>query len=180
MTTKASLRALSSASADGREPSAVLEAIGIEKTYPRRGLHKPEPVLTGANLSMRPGEVVGLVGENGSGKSTLMRILVGDLAPDAGTVVTAGRTGYCPQEPVVYPRLTCDEHFELFGRAYGMTPSAERKSRRSLYDALGFERYATTRTDQLSGGTLAKLNLALALLPDPEVLLLDEPYSGFD
>ena len=62
--------------------------------------------------------VGGLVGENGSGKSTLMRILVGDLRADAGTVTRRGQVGYCPQEPLVYPRLTCDEHFELFGRAY--------------------------------------------------------------
>ena len=53
-----------------------------------------------------------------------MRILVGDLRADAGTVTRSGLVGYCPQEPLVYPRLTCDEHFELFGRAYGMTPQA--------------------------------------------------------
>lgn len=180
MTTDASLRTPSTPNDGGHEPRSVLKAVDIEKTYRRRGLRKPEPVLTGADLSLRPGEVVGLVGENGSGKSTLMRILVGDLVADAGTVEVAGRIGYCPQQPILYPRLTCDEHFELFGRAYGMTLSSEHESRRALYDALGFGRYATTRTDQLSGGTLAELNLALALLPDPEVLLLDEPYSGFD
>lgn len=123
---------------------------------------------------------MGLVGENGSGKSTLMRILVGDLRADAGSVSRAGKIGYCPQDPVVYPRLTCDEHFEIFGRAYGLTPGAERKHRAAIYRSLGFERYARTRADQLSGGTLAKLNLGLALLPDPAVLLLDEPYAGFD
>src|SRR5207245_1094752 len=160
----------------------VLEASGIEKSY-RRGIwpaRRRREVLRGADLALRPGEVAGLVGENGSGKSTLMKILVGALAPDAGSVVHNGRLGYCPQEPVVYERLTCDEHFELFGRAYRMSPEAERRSRRELYVALGFERYATTRADQLSGGTLAKLNLGLALLADPEVLLLDEPYAGFD
>jgi ABC-2 type transport system ATP-binding protein len=161
---------------------AVLEASGIEKAY-RRGVwpvRQRQQVLRGADLVLRPGEVVGLVGENGSGKSTLMKILVGALAPDAGSVSHAGRLGYCPQEPVVYERLTCDEHFELFGRAYRMSRAAERRSRRELYAALGFERYAGTRADQLSGGTLAKLNLSLALLADPEVLLLDEPYAGFD
>lgn len=56
----------------------------------------------------------------GSGKSTLMKILVGALSSDAGTVPRSGRLGYCPQEPAVYERLTCDEHFELFGRAYGL------------------------------------------------------------
>lgn len=160
----------------------VMVATGIEKSY-RRGLwparHRTV-VLRGADLTLHPGEVVGLVGENGSGKSTLMKILVGALVADAGSVTRSGRLGYCPQEPVVYERLTCDEHFELFGRAYRMTPDAERRSRRELYAALGFERYAATRADQLSGGTLAKLNLGLALLADPQVLLLDEPYAGFD
>lgn len=160
----------------------VLTASGIVKSY-RRGiwpLRRTRPVLRGADLTVRPGEVVGLVGENGSGKSTLMKILVGALAADAGTVTRAGRLGYCPQVPQVYARLTCDEHFELFGRAYQMSATAERESRRRLYTALGFERYANTRADQLSGGTLAKLNLGLALLADPDLLLLDEPYAGFD
>lgn len=113
---------------------------------------------------MHQGEVVGLVGENGSGKSTIMKILVGELAADAGTVSRSGVLGYCPQQPVVYERLTCDEHIELFARAYRMTHEAERHARRNLYDALGFERYAGTRADRLSGGTLAKLNLTLAML----------------
>jgi ABC-2 type transport system ATP-binding protein len=159
--------------------TAVLEAAGVEKSY-RHGLRHRQKVLRGADITLLPGEVVGLVGENGSGKSTLMKILVGALRPDAGTVSVTGRLGYCPQEPVYYERLTCDEHFELFGRAYRLSPDAERRSRRELYAALGFERYATSRADRLSGGTLAKLNLGLALLADPEVLLLDEPYAGFD
>jgi ABC-2 type transport system ATP-binding protein len=159
-----------------------LTATGIEKSY-RRGLwplHRTHQVLGGADLTMRPGEVVGLVGENGSGKSTLMKILVGELAADAGIVTRRGVLGYCPQEPLVYGRLTCDEHFELFGHAYGMSVGREQASRRDLYAALGFERYAKTRADHLSGGTLAKLNLGLALLADPDLLLLDEPYAGFD
>lgn len=160
----------------------VLSAAGIEKSYHRTwwSPRNRVQVLAGAEIALEPGEVVGLVGENGSGKSTLMRILVGDLRPDAGTVTRSGPVGYCPQEPLVYPRLTCDEHFELFGRAYRMTPQQERHSRAALYDSLGFERFAATRADQLSGGTLAKLNLGLALLPDPALLLLDEPYAGFD
>jgi ABC-2 type transport system ATP-binding protein len=165
-----------------RGAAPVLEAAGIEKSY-RRGMwpaRRVLPVLRDVDLCLYPGEVAGLVGENGAGKSTLMKILVGALAADAGSVTRRGRLGYCPQEPVVYERLTCDEHFELFGRAYGMTPERERRSRGELYAALGFERYAATRADRLSGGTLAKLNLGLALLADPAVLLLDEPYAGFD
>jgi ABC-type multidrug transport system ATPase subunit len=160
---------------------AVLAAARMEKTY-RRGAwpaRRRVRVLRGGDLALAPGEVVGLVGENGSGKSTLMKVLVGALSADAGTVTRGGRLGYCPQEPVVYERLTCDEHFELFGHAYGLTDQAQRRARRGLYEELGFERYAATRTDRLSGGTLSKLNLGLALLADPEVLL-DEPCAGFD
>jgi ABC-2 type transport system ATP-binding protein len=160
----------------------VLTATGIVKSY-RRGLwpvRRTVPVLTGADIDLFPGEVVGLVGENGSGKSTLMRILVGALGADAGDVTRRGQIGYCPQEPVLYGRLTCDEHFELFGRAYGMSDPTAARSRTAIYNSLGFTQYAHTRADQLSGGTLSKLNLGLALLPDPAVLLLDEPYAGFD
>src|SRR5512142_1807003 len=169
-------------SGDESVPGAVLAASGIEKSY-RRGVwpaRRERRVLRGVSLALYPGEIAGLDGENGAGMSTLMKILVGALAADAESVTRAGRLGYCPQEPVVYERLTCDEHFELFGHAYGITPAEQRRSARGLYAALGFERYAATRAGQLSGGTLAKLNLGLALLADPAVLLLDEPYSGFD
>jgi len=163
-------------------PGRLLTAAGIEKSFgrgwwPRR---RHLSVLRGAELELGAGEVVGLVGENGSGKSTLMKILVGALAADEGTVVRAGRIGYCPQVPQVYGRLTCDDHVELFGAAYGLSPSQAKSSARGLYEALGFGRFADTRADELSGGTLAKLNLSLALLADPEILLLDEPYAGFD
>ena len=117
----------------------LLAASGIEKSY-RRGvwpLRREHQVLRGAGLALYPGEVAGLIGENGAGKSTLMKILVGALAPDAGSVTRNGLLGYCPQEPVVYERLTCDEHFELFGHAYGMTPAQQRSSARELYAALG-------------------------------------------
>ncbi len=137
-------------------------------------------MLRGVELALDPGEVAGLARENVSGKSTLLMILVGALTPDAGSVTVAGRVGYCPQEPQVYARLTCDEHFELFGHAYAMTRASQLAASRGLYEELGFRKYAATRADQLSGGTLAKLNLGLALLADPQVLLLDEPYAGFD
>lgn len=160
----------------------VLRASGIAKTYesgwwPRR---RRTRVLRDAGLELWPGEIVGLVGENGSGKSTLMKILVGALAMDAGTVTHDGVVGFCPQRPVLYERLTCDEHFELFGRAYGMTDVAVDRSRDELYATLDFQRWRGARVEELSGGTRAKLNLGLALMADPDLLLLDEPYAGFD
>ena len=177
-------RARPLAAQPGAEPpgTPVLTVCGIEKAY-RRGIwpaRRTVQVLRGADLTLLRGEVVGLVGENGSGKSTLMKVIVGAVTADEGTVTRAGRVGYCPQEPVLYARLTCDEHFELYGHAYGLTGRQMRDSRRDLYDTLGFGTYAGTRADQLSGGTRAKLNLGLALLADPDLLLLDEPYAGFD
>ena len=164
------------------EPFLVLQATALVKSY-RSGiwpLRRDVSVLRGVDLTVRAGEVVGLVGENGSGKSTLMKILVGELAADAGSIDRPGSLGYCPQEPLVYARLTCNEHFELFGSAYRMTPETVAIARDAIYETLGFSRYARSRADQLSGGTLAKLNLGLALMSDPGLLLLDEPYAGFD
>jgi len=168
--------------AAGGRPPALLAARAISKTY-RRGIWPRRhalPVLRGADLDLYPGEVVGLVGENGSGKSTLMKILVGSLPRDGGSIVRSGRVGYCPQDPILYARLTCDEHFELFGRGYQMTAAQVAAARDAVYDALGYGRWSGARVEELSGGTRAKLNLGLALLPDPDVLLLDEPYAGFD
>lgn len=162
--------------------SELLRAAGVWKAYRRgwwprrRTLH----VLKGADLYLESGEIVGLVGENGSGKSTLMKVLVGDLVGDAGTVQRTGTFGYCPQVPVLYERLTCGEHLDLFGAAYGLGAGKLAVSRDGLYDELDFKRFAETRVEELSGGTRSKLNLALAMLHDPDLLLLDEPYAGFD
>jgi ABC-type multidrug transport system ATPase subunit len=160
----------------------VLAASGIVKSYtrgiwPRR---RTQRVLRGAGVVLRLGEIVGVVGENGSGKSTFMKILVGALDRDAGAVDRSGSLGYCPQEPILYERLTCDEHFELFGKAYGMADEEVETARDDIYRYLGFGEWRTSRVEELSGGTRSKLNLGLALLADPDLLLLDEPYAGFD
>lgn len=168
--------------ADQDRSGEVLTASGLVKTYtrgfwPRRRALR---VLRGADMVLQPGEIVGLVGENGSGKSTLMKILVGSIDRDAGTITRSGSLGYCPQDPILYERLTCDEHFGLFGKAYGMTDADVERARDDIYELLGFEEWHDSRVEELSGGTRAKLNLGLALLPDPDLLLLDEPYAGFD
>ncbi len=162
------------------EPSVLLKAEHISKAYRRRWRRTENQVLTDANLTVRAGEVVGLVGENGSGKSTLMKIVVGALDGDGGRVNIRGSFGYCPQEPLLYERLNPDEHFELFGEAYGLDRGTIKRNREDIYDVFSFADYHDMRVEELSGGTKAKLNLGLALLHDPDVLLLDEPYSGFD
>lgn len=129
--------------AEGGKPGErLLEAAGITKTY-RRGvwpLAKELNVLKGADVHLAAGQIVGLVGENGSGKSTLMKILVGSLDRDGGTITYHGNLGYCPQEPVLYERLTCVEHFHLFARAYGLSDAELANSRTAIYDTLGFKR----------------------------------------
>src|SRR5512133_1881205 len=108
----------------GRCPTSghcVLRAEGVRKNFhhglpPRR---RTIEVLTGAELMVCKGELVGLVGENGAGKSTLMQIVVGLLGRDGGQVERIGGLGYCPQLPMLWDKLTVDEHFALFARAYG-------------------------------------------------------------
>ena len=137
-------------------------------------------VLQGASLEVAPGELVGLVGENGSGKSTLMQIIVGLLKRDGGTVELDGALGYCPQLPELWDKLTVAEHLQMFAAAYRLDEATAKTNTDRLLDELGFGRYLDYRIEALSGGTRQKLNLALALLHEPQVLLLDEPYAGFD
>jgi ABC-2 type transport system ATP-binding protein len=160
----------------------VLSVEGLTKAFvfgpPWRRRHVA--VLRGASLAVRPGELVGLVGENGSGKSTLMQVIVGLVARDDGTLAISGRLGCCPQQPLLWDKLTVAEHFELFASAYRIAPAAASAARSDLLEELGFARYLDHRVETLSGGTRQKLNLALALMHDPRLLLLDEPYAGFD
>jgi ABC-type multidrug transport system ATPase subunit len=164
------------------DAAPVLAVEGIAKAF-RSGppWHRRRvEVLRGAALEVRPGELIGLVGENGSGKSTLMQIIVGLLARDGGTLSAPCRLGYCPQQPLLWDKLTVGEHFELFAQAYELDEQTATASRDALLEELGFTTYLHYRVEALSGGTRQKLNLALALLHDPQLLLLDEPYAGFD
>ena len=152
----------------------VLRAAHICKAFGRN------QVLRDLFLEVAPGSLCGIVGENGSGKSTLLKILVGEWKPGSGTVQITGRLGYCPQRITLYPQLSVDEHFSYFASAYGMT-ALERKQRQAhLLEYFHFEKYLGEKVAHLSGGTAQKLNLSLALLHKPKLLILDEPYSGFD
>jgi ABC-type multidrug transport system ATPase subunit len=151
-----------------------LAAHGLVKSYGSR------QVLRGVSFRVPTGSLVGIDGENGAGKSTVLKCIVGLLRPDSGRVVATGRLGYCPQEPALIDLLTCREQLRLFGAAHGLSqPEAQRRGD-ELMSRFGCARYADERIDRLSGGTRQKINLIVALLGDPDVLVLDEPYQGFD
>lgn len=143
----------------------------VWKAYGRR------QVLRGASLSVEAGALVGVIGENGAGKSTLLKVICGQLAPDAGAVFRAGQLGYCPQQVVLDERLTVAQHLRFFQVAYRM-PGLERAN--ELLEVLGCAQFRDDRVGTLSGGTRQKVNVVLALMHDPPVLILDEPYQGFD
>jgi ABC-2 type transport system ATP-binding protein len=149
----------------------VLVARGICKSFGRRR------VLAGLDLEAAAGEMVAVAGENGTGKTTLLRILAGDLRPDAGSVAIRGRPGYCPQTAVLDEALTVDQNVRYFQAAYGIGRTGRAEA---LIERLGYAGCRDQRAGTLSGGTRQKLSLTLALMHDPPVLLLDEPYQGFD
>ncbi|RST09081.1 ABC transporter ATP-binding protein [Streptomyces sp. WAC07149] len=134
-------------------------------------------VLRGVNVTVEPGTLLGVTGENGAGKTTLLRTMVGELTPDRGAVHRQGEIGYCPQEAMVNPLLTVDQHLELFRVAYALPDTGHA---RELLAALGCPDTTGQRVGTLSGGTRQKLNLVLALMNRPALLVLDEPYQGFD
>ncbi|MEV6576437.1 ABC transporter ATP-binding protein [Streptomyces sp. NPDC051577] len=154
-----------------RATEPALRMRDVHKSYRRR------PVLRGVTLDLHPGQLVGIVGENGAGKSTLLRVLVGDLALDRGSVECRGLVGSCPQETVLHDVFTVEQHLRFFQVAYGLD-SLERAY--ELLEVLQCADYRQARLETLSGGTRQKLNLVLALMHDPRILLLDEPYQGFD
>jgi ABC-type multidrug transport system ATPase subunit len=151
-----------------------LQATDVWKQYGRA------VVLRAAELSVARGEVVALTGENGAGKSTLLRICAGLVAADRGTVHIAGRLGYCPQDASLFELLSADDHLVMFARGAGLGRDEGLRRGRALLAEFGFSARGRVATKDLSGGTRQKLNLAIALLADPDVLLLDEPYQGFD
>ncbi|WP_371750488.1 ABC transporter ATP-binding protein [Streptomyces sp. NBC_01283] len=153
------------------EPLWSLRVTGLRKSFARRR------VLTGIDVILPGGAIVGIFGENGAGKTTLLRLLCGELSPDGGEVRRRGTMGYCPQAPVLNPCLTVEQHLRFFQAAYGLegVEGAE-----SLLAQLGFGAYRTSLVGTLSGGTQQKLNLTLALMHEPDLLVLDEPYQGFD
>ncbi len=154
-----------------RASGDLLEVRGLHHSYRRRR------VLRGIDFALRPGVLAGIVGENGAGKSTLLKALSGELRPDRGVVRHRGRFGYCPQTVVLDDAFTVRQHLDFFRSAFRL-PDLRRAH--EVLETLAFTEYLDERAGRLSGGSRQQLNLTLALMHDPDVLLLDEPYQGFD
>ncbi len=152
----------------------VLSVENVAKSYGRN------KVLKDVSFQMQASGLYGIVGENGSGKSTLLKIIVGELKPDNGLITAECRLGYCPQNTLLFSQLTVEEHFKYFAAAYKIDKEIYYKQSEYLMDYFNFKKYLNFKISNLSGGTQQKLNLAIALLHKPDLLILDEPYSGFD
>ena len=137
-------------------------------------------VLSGINLTIRRGEVVAVVGANGAGKSTLLQLCAGLLRASGGSIERTPNFGYAPQLDSLAPLLTVDEHLRLFGAARGIRRGRSVSTGHRLLTRLGWTARGDQTAGTLSGGTQQKLNVALAQLDAPDLLLLDEPYQGLD
>jgi ABC-2 type transport system ATP-binding protein len=142
-----------------------------------------EPALRGVDLRLARGQAVGLLGPNGSGKSTLINLLAGLRKPQGGTIRHPGGApsiAWVPQEYAFYPELTCAENLEFFAGMLDLpTAEAARRVDQAIATCM-LEEFATRRAIHCSGGVRRRLNLGIALLQQPEVLLLDEPTVGVD
>ncbi|MYR06574.1 ATP-binding cassette domain-containing protein [Gordonia sp. SID5947] len=156
------------------------------------GLHKRYGeliALQDMTFQVSPGEIFGFVGSNGAGKSTTMRIILGVLAADAGSVSlgehpidlqTRRHIGYMPEERGLYPKMKVGEQLVFLARLHGMSSAAARESVQRWTARLGVEHRVNDDVADLSLGNQQRVQLAAALIHDPRVLVLDEPFSGLD
>jgi ABC-2 type transport system ATP-binding protein len=145
--------------------------------------------LDGCSLQVPAGHLVGLLGPNGAGKTTVMRTLFGLVVPDGGTVRWRGRRidsrswrrfGYMPEERGLYPGMRVGEQIAYFGRISGLSARDAAAAARRWMDRLGLAGRADSRVDRLSHGNQQRVQLAVALAHDPDLLVLDEPFAGLD
>jgi ABC-2 type transport system ATP-binding protein len=144
------------------------------------------------NIEAREGEIFGLLGPNGAGKTTTIKMICGLLRPDKGKIFIDGKetinssremmrkVGLCPQELVLWEYLTCSEQMMFVATMSGLSSSAARKNTKELLNKLNLEEKKNKTARTLSGGLKRRLNLALALVHDPEIIILDEPEAGLD
>ena len=153
----------------------MIHARGLEKRYGAKR------VLRGLDLDVPAGAFTLVTGPNGSGKTTLLRLVAGLLAPSRGELEVAverGRVGFLAHEPLVYRELTAAENLDLFGRLYRVPERRERIG--MLLERFGLWDARSDRVATYSRGMQQRLALCRALLHDPELLLLDEPYNALD
>jgi ABC-2 type transport system ATP-binding protein len=145
--------------------------------------------LDGLDLRVERGELCGFVGPNGAGKTTAMRCAVGVTTPDAGTVSWDGgvidlerrrRIGYMPEERGLYPRMPVHEQLAYLARLHGLSATDAAANATAWIERLGLSERADSAVEELSLGNQQRVQLAAALVHDPELLLLDEPFSGLD
>jgi ABC-2 type transport system ATP-binding protein len=164
----------------------MLIAQELRKSYGTR------EVVSGVSLSAAPGEIVGLLGPNGAGKTTIISMLCGLTAPDSGSVAVAGqaiggdasdakrRIGLVPQDLALYEELSARANLELFGSLYGMSGKKLDERCTQALELVGLADRAKDKPRTFSGGMQRRLNMACALVHDPDILLLDEPTVGVD
>ena len=145
--------------------------------------------LDSVSFTVRPGQMFGFVGANGAGKTTTMRIAMGVLAADSGEVRWRGgpvsfesrrRFGYMPEERGLYPKMRVGEHLVYLARLHGLTGPDARRATDRWGERLGVAARRDDAVEKLSLGNQQRVQLAAALVHDPEVLILDEPFSGLD
>ncbi|WP_139738223.1 ATP-binding cassette domain-containing protein [Actinomyces wuliandei] len=146
---------------------------GVSKRFGRT------EVFRDVSFTVAPGRSLAVVGANGCGKSTLLKICAGLVSPTAGEVRVTGRLGYCPQHADLAPRLTAQDHITWLGSGLGLAAAVARRQGEQIASALHM-RDSRRQVRRLSGGTAQKVNLVCSMMGGPDVLLLDEPYQGFD
>ncbi len=145
--------------------------------------------LDGVSFGVEPGCISGFVGPNGAGKTTTMRIVLGVLTPDTGTVRWRGaeidednrrRIGYMPEERGLYPKMRVGEQLTYFAKLHGLEAAAAERSAGQWMERLGIAERAADAVEELSLGNQQRVQLAAALVHGPDLLVLDEPFSGLD
>ncbi len=148
----------------------------VEKLTKRYGARE---ALSGVSFTSGPGEKVAIIGPNGAGKTTLLSIIAGIQPQSSGSVDRApGEVGWVPQQPAVYSKLSVAENLELFARLEKVSDPAKAVAR--MLEQTGLGERAGEQLGRLSGGNRQRVNIAIGLLADPSVLLLDEPSSSLD
>jgi ABC-2 type transport system ATP-binding protein len=161
----------------------VLQIDNLTKQYGQR------QVLQGLSLHIRPGEIYGLLGPNGAGKTTTINLLCNLLRADSGTIRISGHLvseatkpliGVAPQESLLYKSLTCEENLKFFAQIYGLWGKARSQRVKECLAAVGLADRAKSPAETLSGGMQRRLSMAIALVHQPKLVVLDEPTTGLD